>query len=144
MPSKHTEAEDRDRAQFIALRIMQAVKKPGVRDPMAVAKHAANLACVEWDRRDIREKRQRRRTENLDSARPEPASHAMPPDVQVAIADLAEWLLRRLSPEQRDVIVMRHLEQRPVAEVAAKLGIAKRAVRARAEKAMRQLREQRT
>jgi len=49
--------------------------------------------------------------------------------------------LDELAPADREVLVLRHLEQRPTAEVAAQLGISVGAVRVRAVRALARLRD---
>ncbi|HQU41544.1 MAG TPA: sigma-70 family RNA polymerase sigma factor, partial [Pirellulales bacterium] len=49
--------------------------------------------------------------------------------------------LDRLSPDDREVLVLRHLEQLSVAETAAALGIKEGTVKVRALRALKRLRE---
>jgi RNA polymerase sigma-70 factor (ECF subfamily) len=99
----------------------------------------------------------RRRSVEREEAIPTPLSHESVAALAARLVDrgsrpgsrvVREELRRRvqsaldrLSEPDRTVLVLRHLEQRPTAEVAARLGVSDGAVRVRAVRALARLRE---
>jgi RNA polymerase sigma-70 factor (ECF subfamily) len=70
--------------------------------------------------------------------------HGSRPGSRIMRAELRQRLqaaLDQLSEADRTVLILRHLEQRPTAEVAVRLGISAGAVRVRAVRALARLRE---
>ena len=60
---------------------------------------------------------------------------------RVALRDYLDWALGRLSPDDRMVISLVHLENRTVADTARQLGLSKANVKIRAFRARRKLRK---
>lgn len=65
---------------------------------------------------------------------------AAPPSDRTDDRQVLEIAMRKLRPRDRAILVLIHLEERPVAEVAATLAMTATAVRVRAHRARRKLR----
>jgi len=90
--------------------------------------------CIRWT--DLSEKEQRLLHDSLS----EEASTVDPADA-LAARELVAKMLETLSPEDRVVVQMLHMEQRSVAEVASLLGLSAANVKVRAFRARGNLRE---
>ena len=86
----------------------------------------------------------RRRTDSLDAMLAQGfdvPDHAVPSPLLAARLSEAMALVSRLEPAYRDVLMMRHVEDMPVKEIAAVLGENENAVSVRIHRAIKQLNE---
>ncbi|HZN38712.1 MAG TPA: sigma-70 family RNA polymerase sigma factor [Planctomycetota bacterium] len=76
----------------------------------------------------------------LPSAADEPAAPALADDVHAAQLDRTQRAMHRLAQKDREVLVLRYLEQRDMAQIADALGCSRAAVDARLTRARQRLR----
>jgi RNA polymerase sigma-70 factor (ECF subfamily) len=92
-------------------------------------------ACRETLRRRGRSRVREIRLPEPEADRPEPASTERALDERTAEADAFDRAFGRLSVDDRAVLVMHHLQERPVSEIAAALGAPEGTVKSRLHRA---------
>jgi RNA polymerase sigma-70 factor, ECF subfamily len=118
-----SETDARDAVQDAYLQAWRQL--PGLRDPAAFDAWLDRI-LVNTCRMQLRHHRVVRLRE-IDVAEPADVENAAssdpPPDDHVADSELVRAAMERLNGDQRSILVLHHVEDRPVAEIAKVLGI---------------------
>lgn len=127
-------AEDATQATFLLL----AMKAGGLRRYRYLSGWL--LLALEYCIRNIRRQRSRRQQREQEAATMRP-EHVEPEADWDEIAPVLESALRALGRGDRDAVLLRFYEQKPLAEVGRLLGVSEEAARKRVDRAVDRLRE---
>src|SRR5579859_4119477 len=83
---------------------------------------------------------ERRRRQREEDFMREPANEPAPEPDWEAVQPVLEEVMHELKPADREAILLRHFENRPLVEVGAKLGLTENTARMRVERALDKLR----
>lgn len=118
----------------LARALLQWPRVSAARDVDAYVRRMVVNACTSWFRRAARRERTTDQAMVLDRPVGDRTDQFVERDLMVA-------LLRRLPAKQRAVLVLRHYESLPDAEIAAALGCSEVTVRSNAHRGLARLRE---